>query len=155
MAILIIYLILVGLGNYLLVRRYQQPMWTLVTVPTLTALAVIVGFAMSSANRHSDVVANQISLVRAGRKRRAGPRAHVRKRIGTAAGMVRRLTNDASLISSLYFPFPRDPSMELASGGTKVLEGAQPAIVDMYLPAGSILGTASVDSLVQYQGPRV
>ncbi|HEX3243839.1 MAG TPA: hypothetical protein VHX16_00395 [Chloroflexota bacterium] len=150
--ILIVYLVLVGPGNYMLVRRYQQPMWTLVTVPTLTALAVIGSFAMSSANRDSDVVANQISLVRAGQ---SGELGHARTYVSVLArrpGWFDVSTNDASLISSLYFPFPRDPSMELASGGTKVLEGSQPSIVDMYLPAGS-LGTASVDSLVQYQGP--
>jgi hypothetical protein len=150
--ILLVYLLLVGPGNYLLIRRYQQPMWTLVTVPTLTVLAVIAGFAMSTVNRDSDVVANQISLVRAGQ---SGEIGHARTYVSVLArrpGWFDVATNDASLISSLYFPFPRDPTMEAASGGTKVLEGSQPSIVDMYLPAGS-LGTASVDSLVQYQGP--
>jgi hypothetical protein len=152
LAILGVYLLLVGPGNYLLVRRYQQPLWTLVTVPTMTILAVIAGFAVSTANRDSDVVANQISLVRAGK---TGEIGHARTYVSVLArrpGWFDISTSDASLISSLYYPFPRDPSMEAASGGTKVLEGAQPSIIDMYLQAGS-LGTASVDSLVQYAGP--
>ncbi|MFN0072737.1 MAG: hypothetical protein ACKVVP_14735 [Chloroflexota bacterium] len=150
--LLVTYLALVGPGNYLLIRRYQQPMWTLVTVPTLTVLAVIAGFAVSTVNRDSDVVANQISLVRAGQ---SGETGHARTYVSLLArrpGWFDIAANDASLITSLYYPFPRDPTMEAASGGAKVLEGAAPSIVDMYLPAGS-LGTATVDSLVQYQGP--
>lgn len=152
MGILVVYLALIGPGNYLLVRRYQQPMWTLVTVPALTLLAVATGVAVSTANRDSDVVVNQVSLIRAGQTGEVG---HARTYVSLLArrpGWFDIGATDASLVSSLYFPFPRDPQLEAAAGPAKVLEGAQPTLVDMYLGAGA-LGTAAVDSLVQFQGP--
>jgi hypothetical protein len=118
----------------------------------LTLIAVLSGFAASASNRDSDVIVNQVSLIRASGSGEVG---HARTYVSLLArrpGWFDLTANDASLMTSLYFPFPRDPSMEAASGTAKVLEGAQPSLVDMYLPVGS-LGTASVDSLVQFQGP--
>lgn len=151
-AVLLIYVLLVGPGNYLLIRRYQRPAWTLVTVPALTGLAMIAGFAVASANRDSDVILNQVSLMRANQ---GGETAHSRTYTSLLArhpGYYDIVATETSLLTSLFYPFPRDPVTEASSGAAKVLQGARPALVDMYLQAGS-LGTASVDSMVRFSGP--
>lgn len=150
--VLLIYLALVGPGSYLLVHRFGRPTWTLVTVPVLTIVAVVSGLLISSANRDADVVVNQVSLIRAGP---TGELGHARSYVSVLArrpGYYDLVGDESALVSSLFYPFPRDPNLESGGWGVKVLEGGSPALVDLHLSAGS-LGTATVDNAVRFAGP--
>jgi hypothetical protein len=58
---------------------------------------------------------------------------------------------ETALISSLFFPFPRDPNTEGQGWTLRVIGGPSPSISDLQLGSGS-LGTFTVDSQVTTMG---
>jgi hypothetical protein len=59
------YIILIGPVNYLVLRRLDRREWAWVTMPLLVAGFTIAAFAIGAALRGSDVIVNQLALVRA------------------------------------------------------------------------------------------
>jgi hypothetical protein len=142
---LVAFTMVLGPGNYLLLRRLGQPSWALVTIPLITGIAGLFLFGLANANRDSDAVTTEISVIRA---MPGAPVSHAR----TYVGLLSRQQHtydvhlpDGSLAYGQFYPFPRDPSTEGADWGLKVNTGAAPVVSDLRIPAGS-LATFTVDS---------
>lgn len=150
-AILGLYALLVGPGNYLLLRRLGSPTWSLVTVPLLTLIAGLLAFGVAGANRDSDAILTKVSLVR------ALPDTPIAYSRTYAALLSRQQTSydiaadEGSLILGQFYPFPRDPSSEGPAWNLKVLTGPNPAVSGLTLQAGS-LGTFAVDGSFRTHG---
>lgn len=136
----------VGPGNYLLYRRLGHPGWVMLTVPLMTLVAGLLLFGLAGANRDSEAIMTRVSLVRSMPN---SPVDHAR----TYVGLLSRQQNeyevkaaDGSLLYGLYYPFPRDQSVERSGWGLKVVDGPRPTVSGLSLSAGS-LGTFVVDSL--------
>ena len=65
MLALSLFAIVVGPFNYLFMRRFGRPGWSVVTIPLITGLAAIGTFSLAGAFRDSDVIVNSVWLVRA------------------------------------------------------------------------------------------
>lgn len=63
-ALLLAYLMLLGPGTYLLLRRIDRREWAVVTVPLLALTTTVAAFHFAADRKGSDVGINEISLVR-------------------------------------------------------------------------------------------
>lgn len=61
--LLIVYILLVGPVNYLILRRLRKLEWGWVTIPALTVMFSVGAFALGFNLRGSDVIVNQISIL--------------------------------------------------------------------------------------------
>jgi hypothetical protein len=59
------YILLIGPVNYLVLRRLDRREWAWVTMPLLVAGFAVAAFAVGAALRGTDVIVNQVALVRA------------------------------------------------------------------------------------------
>ena len=148
---LVAFTLVVGPGNYLLLRRLGQPSWAVLTIPLVTAVAGLLMFGLASANRESDSILTKVSLVRS---LPDAPVAHAR----TYVGLLSRQSNayqiraaDGSLIYGQFYPFPRDPVNEGSNWGLKVVSGPSPEVSDLGVAAGS-LATFTVDGSFRTPG---
>jgi hypothetical protein len=147
---LIVFAAVVGPLNYFFLLRFGRPGWSIVTIPLITGLAAIGTFTLASAFRDSDIIVSKVGLVRGYPNAPAYGRTYVSVLSRQPASLDIR-GNEASLINSLFYPFPRDPSPDGQTWAVKIVEGVAPSIESFTLPAGS-LGTFSVDSRVNLPG---
>jgi len=150
MLALAIFAVVVGPLNYLFLRRFGRPGWSVVTIPILTGLAAIGTFTLAGAFRDSDVIVSKVGLVRGYPNAPAYGRTYVSVLSRRQTTLTIR-SNDTSLVNSLFYPFPRDPAPDAQVWALKVVEGTVPAVDALDLPAGS-LGTFTVDSQVNLPG---
>lgn len=148
---LLAFTLLVGPANYLLLRRLGQPTWALVTIPLLTGVAGLLIFGIAAANRDSDSIATQVTIVR------GMPNAPVGQ-ARTYVGLLSRQQSsydvrapEGALLYGLFYPFPRDPSTEGPNWTLKVVSGSRASISDLTLPGGS-LATFGMDSVFRASG---
>lgn len=64
--LLLAYTILIGPINYLVLRRLDRREWAWLTIPLLVAVFGVASFALGRVLKGSDVIVNQIAIVRAG-----------------------------------------------------------------------------------------
>jgi hypothetical protein len=150
MLALAIFAVVVGPLNYLFLRRFGRPGWSVVTIPILTGLAAIGTFTRAGSFRDSDVIVSKVGLVRGYPNAPAYGRTYVSVLSRRQSTLTIR-ANDTSLVNSLFYPFPRDPAPDAQAWALKVVEGSVPAVDALDLPAGS-LGTFTVDSQVNLPG---
>lgn len=62
-ALLVLYIVLVGPVNYLLLRKLRRLDWGWVTVPVLTLVFSVGGYGLGFSQRGNDVVINEISII--------------------------------------------------------------------------------------------
>jgi hypothetical protein len=143
--------LVVGPGNYLLLRRLGQPTWALVTIPLVTGLGALLAFGLAAAQRDSESLMTKVSIVKALPN---APVAHAR----TYVGLLSRQDStyqvrpaDGSLVFGQFYPFPRDPAREGPGWGLKVVTGQRPSVTDLNVSAGS-LATFTVDSQFRTAG---
>jgi hypothetical protein len=143
--------LIVGPGNYLLLRRLGQPTWALVTIPLTTGVGALLAFGLAAAQRDSESIMTKVSIVRA---QPGAPVAHSR----TYVGLLSRQDSaydvrpaDGSLVFGQFYPFPRDPTREGPGWGLKVVTGQRPSVSDLRVAAGS-LATFTVDSQFRTAG---
>lgn len=158
MLALALFAVVVGPLNYVVLLRYGQPGWSLVTIPLITGLAAIGTFSLAGSFRDSDVIVNKIGLVRAYPSTQATGRtsapAYGRTYVSVLSRQPATLAirgTESSLINSLFYPFPRDPAPDAPPWALKVVEGMAPAVEQLELAAGA-LGTFTVDSQVDLPG---
>ncbi|HWH23405.1 MAG TPA: hypothetical protein VNW68_00775, partial [Candidatus Limnocylindria bacterium] len=60
------YIVLIGPVNYLVLRRLDRREWAWLTMPALVAIFALVSYGIGAALKGSDVIVNQIAIVRAG-----------------------------------------------------------------------------------------
>ena len=147
---LALFALVVGPLNYLLLARFGRPGWSVVTIPLVTGLATIGTFTLANAYRDSDVIVNKVSVVRGYPNAPAYGRTYVSVLSRKQASLSVR-TNEASLLNSLYYPFPRDPAPDAPPWSLKIVEGMAPSVDAFDLQAGA-LGTLQVDSQVNLPG---
>lgn len=70
--LLLAYIVLIGPINYLVLRRLDRREWAWVTMPALVAVFAVGSYAMGAALKGSDVIVNQLSIVRAGQGTEVG-----------------------------------------------------------------------------------
>ncbi|MGE3269767.1 MAG: hypothetical protein AB7P40_13530 [Chloroflexota bacterium] len=150
MLALTVFAVVVGPINYLLLARFGRPGWSVVTIPLITGLAAVGTFTLANAFRDSDVMVNKVAVVRGYPNAPAYGRTYVSVLSRRDASLTLG-SNDASLMSTLYFPFPRDPAPDAQSWSLKIIEGLSPTVEGFDLSAGS-LGTLLVDSQVNLPG---
>jgi hypothetical protein len=150
MLALVVFAVIVGPLNYLFLLRFGRPGWSVVTIPLLTGLAAIGTFTMAGAFRDSDVIVSKVGIARGYPNEPAYGRTYVSVLSRRQATLAIRST-DTSLVSSLFYPFPRDPAPDAQVWALKVVEGVAPSVEALDLPAGS-LGTFTVDSQVKLPG---
>lgn len=150
MLALALFALVIGPINYILLARFGRPGWSVVTIPLLTALATIGTFTLANAYRDSDVIVNKVSVVRGYPNSPAYGRTYVSVLSRKQATLSIR-SNEASLLNSLYYPFPRDPAPDAQPWTMKIVEGLSPTIEEFTLQAGA-LGTLQVDSQVNLPG---
>ncbi|MDP8922314.1 MAG: hypothetical protein M3O34_05485 [Chloroflexota bacterium] len=143
-AFLALYAIVVGPVNYLFLKRFGRPGWSIVTIPVITGLAAVGTFTLANAVRESDVILNKVSLIRGSQEAPAYGRTYVSLLTRQPAAYDVR-ASETSLIGSLFFPFPRDPALDSQGWSLRVEDGPAPRVSRMQL-AGGTLGTFSVDS---------
>jgi hypothetical protein len=136
--------LVVGPGNYLLLRRLGQPTWAMLTVPLITGVSALLIFGLANANRDSDSILSKVSIVRS---MPSAAVAHAR----TYVGLLSRQQNnyevkvaEGSLVYGQFYPFPRDPATEGPNWALKIVNGPSPVVNDLAIAAGS-LGTFTVD----------
>jgi hypothetical protein len=150
MAALALYAVVVGPLNYLFVRRIGRPGWSLVTIPLITGVAAIGTFTLASAVREGDSILNKVSLVRGSPQAPAFGRTYVSV-LSRQESFYDIKASETSLISSLFFPFPRDPSVQGQDWALRVTGGPSPAVDDLQLTGGT-LGTFMVDGQMPLLG---
>ena len=150
MAALTLYALVVGPLNYLFVRGIGRPGWSLVTIPLITLVAAVGTFTLAGAVRESDSIVNKVTLVRGNPQAPAFGRSYVSV-LARQPSAYDIKANETSLISSLFFPFPRDPSVEGQNWALRVAGGPAPAVESLQL-AGGTLGTFVVDGQVPLSG---
>ncbi|MCC6174380.1 MAG: hypothetical protein IT305_03660 [Chloroflexi bacterium] len=150
MVALALYALAVGPANYLFLKRFGRTSWSFVTIPLITAIAAVGTFTLAGAVRDSNVIVNTVSLVRGYPTSPLYGRTYVSVLSRQPAALDAR-ANDSALISSLFFPFPRDPNPDAQGWQLKVVDGVTPMVSGLQLPAGS-LGTFSVDSQLDLSG---
>ncbi|MCC7371716.1 MAG: hypothetical protein IT306_25080 [Chloroflexi bacterium] len=150
MLALALFALIVGPLNYIFLARFGRPGWSVVTIPLLTGLAAVGTFTLASAYRDSDVIVNKVSIVRGYPDAPAYGRTYVSVLSRKQTTLAIR-SGEASLMNSLYFPFPRDPAPDAQPWTLKIVEGMSPAIDEFPLQAGA-LGTLQVDSQVNLPG---
>lgn len=150
MLALALFAVVVGPVNYLLLSRFGRPAWSVVTIPLIVGLAAVGTFTLASAFRDSDVIMSKVALIRGYPNAPAYGRTYVSVLTRQPSALTIR-GDETSLISSLFYPFPRDPTPDTQTWSLKVVEGTAPAVQDFELPAGS-LGTFTVDSQIQLPG---
>lgn len=150
MLALAIFAAVVGPANYMFLKRFGRPSWSVVTIPLITGLAAVGTFSLASAFRDSDVIVSKVGVVRAYPNAPAYGRTYVSVLSRQPATLAVRST-DTSLITSLFYPFPRDPSPDAQQWSLKVVEGGVPSVEALDLPAGA-LGTFTVDSQTRMPG---
>ncbi len=72
-ALLIVYIVLVGPVNYVVLRRLRKLEWGWLTIPALTLLFSVGAFALGYRMRGGDVIINQISIITFNARRVAAP----------------------------------------------------------------------------------
>ena len=142
--LLALYAVAVGPANYLFLRRFGRPAWSIVTIPVITGLATVGTFTLANTVQDSNVVVNKVSLIRGSQQAPAYGRTYVSLLSRQSATYDVR-ASDTALISSLYFPFPRDPGVDAQGWTLRVEDGPTPTVRDMQLTGGT-LGTFTVDS---------
>ena len=60
------YVALIGPINYLVLRRLDKREWAWLTMPALVAIFTVVSYGMGASLKGSDVIVNQVAIVRAG-----------------------------------------------------------------------------------------
>jgi hypothetical protein len=143
---LALYVAAVGPANYLFLKRFGRPAWSVATIPLITGVAAVATFTLAGAVRDSDVILNKVSLIRGSQAAPAHARTYVSLLSRQPATYDVR-SAETSLVSSLYFPFPRDPSADAQAWSLRVVDGATPVVEDLQLSGGS-LGTFAVDSQI-------
>ncbi len=63
--LLLAYIVLIGPVNYLILRRIDKREWAWVTIPALVVVFAVGSYAMGASLKGSDVIVNQITVVRA------------------------------------------------------------------------------------------
>jgi hypothetical protein len=109
MLALAVFAVVVGPLNYLFLLRFGRPGWSVVTIPIVTGLAAIGTFTLANSFRDSDVIVSKVGLVRGYPNAPAYGRTYVSVLSRKQATLTIR-ANDASLVNSLFYPFPRDPA---------------------------------------------
>ena len=148
--VLVLYAIVVGPLNYLLMRRIGRPGWSIVTIPMITLVAAIGTFTIASSGRESSFILNKVSLLRGGPQGTAYGRTYTSV-LARQPGSYTIKAGETSLITGMYFPFPRDPNVEGQGWALRVEGGPSPAVSGLQL-AGSTLGTFVVDSQTTLPG---
>ena len=74
MLLLFGYIALIGPINYLVLRRLDEREWAWVTMPALIAIFAVGAYAYGSALRGSDVIVNEVAIVRGAPGRHRGQR---------------------------------------------------------------------------------
>ncbi|MCC7105272.1 MAG: hypothetical protein IT307_09030 [Chloroflexi bacterium] len=149
--VLVLFLLSVGPGNYLLLRRLGRLSWAIVTVPLTTMIFSLLAVGVANANRDSDSVMTKVAIIRG---LPTSPLAYSRAYVGILSR--RQSTYDivgenGSLVYGQWYPLPRDTSSEGASWTLKVQTGPQPEVPELNLAAGS-LGTIAADSQFRLGG---
>ena len=80
----------------------------------------------------SDVIINKVGLVQAAS--RGGVRPHLREPALRQPAQFDIQATESSLISGLFFPFPRDPSAESQNWSLRVVGGPTPGVSELQLP---------------------
>ena len=150
MMALALFAVVVGPLNYLFLRRFGRPSWSIVTIPLITVLAAIGTFSLAGVFRDSDVIMSRVSLIRSYPSAPAYGRSYVGLLSRRPAQLDIR-SSETSLMTSLFYPFPRDPNPEAPDWSLKVVEGLGPSVEDLRLGAGA-LGTFVVDSQLSLPG---
>jgi hypothetical protein len=70
--LLIAYIALIGPINYLILRRLDRREWAWVTMPVLVVVFAVGSYALGAALKGSDVIVNQVAIVRAGQSTEQG-----------------------------------------------------------------------------------
>ena len=142
--LLALYVVIVGPANYLFLARFGRPGWSVVTIPLITGLAAVGTFTLANAVRDSDVMINKVSLIRGSPRAPAYGRTYVSLLSRQPATYSVR-GSDTALVSSLFFPFPRDPGIDTQGWSLRVEDGPAPTVSNLQL-AGGTLGTFAIDS---------
>jgi hypothetical protein len=150
MLALSLFAVVVGPVNYLFLKRWGRPSWSIATIPLITALAAIGTFSLAGTFRDSDVIMSKVSLIRAYPNAPAYGRSYVSV-LSRRPLQLDIHSSETSLLTSLFYPFPRDPSPDAPDWALKVVEGVGPSVDDLRLAAGS-LGTFVVDSQLNLPG---
>ncbi len=125
-----VYILLIGPGNYLLLRRWRRLGWAWLTVPVLTLTFSVGSYGLGHRMRGSEVIVNQISLLPLSSE---GGRAAVRSYVGlfspTRASYDIRVGGEALISPLSYDPGGgwRGPAPS-TYGALDVLQG-DPALV--------------------------
>jgi hypothetical protein len=64
--LLLAYIVLIGPVNYLVLRRLDRREWAWLTMPVLVVVFAVGSYAMGAALKGSDVIVNEVAIVRAG-----------------------------------------------------------------------------------------
>ncbi len=147
---LALYGLVVGPLNYVALRRIGRPGWSLVTIPLITGVAAVGTFTLAGAARESDLVLNAVSLVRGNQQAPAHGRSYVSV-LSRQQALYDIRADESSLVSGLFYPFPRDPNAEGQNWSLRVSGGSAPIIDDLQLTAGT-LGTFVADSQLSRLG---
>lgn len=148
---LLLFTLLVGPLNFLVLRRLGQPTWALATVPLLTGVAGLLIFGMAAANRDSDSIATEVTIVRTMPNAQVGQARTYVGLLSRQQGTYDVRAPDGALLYGLFYPFPRDPSTEGPNWALKVVNGSRPSVSDLSLSSGS-LATFGVDGVYRPPG---
>ena len=64
--LLLAYIVLIGPINYLVLRRLDKREWAWITMPALVVIFAVGSYALGTALKGSDVIVNEVAIVRAG-----------------------------------------------------------------------------------------
>jgi len=148
--LLALYAIVVGPANYLFLSRFGRPAWSVVTIPLITTVAAVATFSLANAVRDSDVMVNKVSLIRGTQHAPAYGRTYV-SMLSRQPSQFDVRASDTSLVSSLFYPFPRDPGIDGQGWTLRVVDGTAPVVDRLQLPGGT-LGTFAMDSQIVAAG---
>lgn len=145
----------VGPANYLLLRRLGRLEWSIVTIPVVTLLAAGAALSGARANPASDLIVNDLAIVRSW----DGESALVHSYVGVFS--LREQAPDlqlppGSLVQPLYYPFPAESAgtgsqSKPPDWSLNVRQGDQPNVARLALRPGA-LGTFGVDQLYHLPG---
>lgn len=150
MLALSLFAIIVGPVNYLFLKRWGRPSWSIVTIPLITILAAVGTFSLAGTFRDSDVIMSKVSLIRAYPNSPAYGRSYVSV-LSRRPMQLDIHSSETTLLTSLFYPFPRDPSPDAPDWALRVVEGVGPSVDNLRLASGS-LGTFILDSQLNLPG---
>ena len=79
--LLLAYIALIGPINYLILRRLDKREWAWVTMPALVVVFAVGSYALGTSLKGSDVIVNEVSIVRAGQGTDTGSRTVLHRRL--------------------------------------------------------------------------